>query len=141
LRTEQTEKAFHEDLKITQSNNANGFPSFLIKSNNGKKVMLRGYQSYDNFKSVIDYLTNGKLTEKSIQVNEDSIFDFISKYGHVSQAEIIETFNLSLNQLDDILQSLNEQNKIKNISAGNGYFITPKSNDISCDPKNGIFNI
>jgi len=72
------ENEFHEDLEITRVNNVNGFPSFLIKSDNGKKVLLKGYQSYDNFRAVIDYLTNGKLTEKNIEGTEESIFDFIN---------------------------------------------------------------
>lgn len=135
------EKAFYEDLKITRSYRANGFPSFLVKSSNGKEIMLRGYQSYDAFKQIINHLTGGELDEKKIKANEENIYGFISKYGTVAPVEIETTFNLTSAQAKKFLDKLQSQKKIDITPAGNGYFISLKANPLVCDSETGLCNI
>lgn len=135
------EKAFQEDLKITSSYRVHGFPSFLVKSSDGKEILLRGYQSFETFKAVIDQITNGELVQKNIAKNEESIMNFINKFEHVAAFEIATAFDLSKTELEEIIQSLEKQNLIKIIKAGNGYFVTPSSNPLYCDPITGMCNI
>ena len=127
------EKAFAEDLKTAQKYKAFGFPSFLVKSSDGREIMLRGYQPFENFKEVISHLTNGELVEKKIEKTQENILNFINKYEHVTPAEIQAVFELSGSELDETLQELLNQNLMATIPAGNGYFVTPPSEGLLCD--------
>lgn len=135
------EKAFEEDLYTTRSYKANGFPTFLVKVSNGKEVMLRGYQSYETFKQVIKQITDGKLVEKKLEVNEETILNFISKYGRVAPVEIEVTFNLTSAEVKEYLDNLKSQNAVGITPDGNGYFISIKANPLTCDSENGLCNI
>lgn len=134
------EMAFLEDLKLTSSYGANGFPSFLIKLGD-KGIMLRGYNTFDTFKAVIEQLTNGEVTPKQLGKSEAVILEFIKTFGHVAPVEISTTFDLTKDELNDILKSLDNQTLINITPAGNGAFITPSSEPLSCDPVTGMCNI
>lgn len=135
------EKAFREDLEITRSYRVNGFPSYAVKVNNGKALMLRGFQSFETFKAVIDQLTNNELIPKTIEKTEENIMSFINKFQKVAPAEIAATFNLSKAEVDETLESLKNQKLIKTSKVGNGYFITANSNTLACDPNTGVCHI
>jgi len=132
------EKAFYEDLKITQAYKIHGFPSFLIKGNVGKEILLRGYQSYDAFQEVINHLTNGSLVAKRIEGTEEAILDFVNRFGRVAQVEIEVCLNLSAAKVTERLQSLKKQKLITLLPAGNGYFITPRVEPLSCNSIAGM---
>jgi putative protein-disulfide isomerase len=57
-----TEAAFEEDLKTAQRYCAQGFPRFLVRYSE-KEVLLRGYQSFDAFRSVIKTIAGDTLKE------------------------------------------------------------------------------
>jgi predicted DsbA family dithiol-disulfide isomerase len=134
----RAEKAFREDLAITRTHRVHGFPSYLVKTNDGKSLSLRGFQSYETFKAVIDQLTNNELKAKNIERTEENIMAFINKYERVATVEISLTFNLSEAELEEVLESLKAQKLIKVSKAGNGYFITASSNPLVCDPSSGV---
>jgi putative protein-disulfide isomerase len=135
------EKAFREDLEITRSNRVQGFPSYAVKTSNGKTLMLRGFQSFETFKAVIAQLTNNEILPKTIEKTEENIMSFINKYQRVAPAEIAAAFNLSKAEIDEIVDSLRNQKLIKTSKAGNGYFITVNSNVLACDPNTGVCHI
>lgn len=131
------ECAFQSDLKITQDYGARGFPTFLVKFK-GKELILRGYQSYETFKEVINHLSGGKIQEKPIEGTEGTILDFLRKYGRAAPVELQVSFNLSEPRLDEILSSLIKQNLIIKQSFGNGFLIEMSSSSGVCDPKTGM---
>jgi hypothetical protein len=135
------EQAFEEDLYTTRSYKANGFPTFLVKANNGKQVMLRGYQSYATFNQVIKQITDGNIVEKKLEANEETILNFSRKYGRVAPAEIEVTFNLTPAMVREYLDELQSQNIVSITPAGNGYFASIKANPLICDSENGLCNI
>ena len=124
--------AFEEDLYTTAQHRAQGFPSFLIKHGD-QSTLLRGYQTYANFKVVINHLTNGEIKENKIESDEDAISDFINKYTSVTPAEIKMALNLSAHDLDVRIYSLIDKGQITKRMAGNGYFLMPKPNPMVCD--------
>jgi predicted DsbA family dithiol-disulfide isomerase len=138
LKDDTAEKAFREDLEITRAHRVHGFPSYLVKASNGKTLMLKGFQSFETFKAVVDQLTNNGLTPKTIEKTEENIMSFINKFERVAQAEISEAFSLSKAEGEEIVESLKNQKLIKVSEAGNGYFITANSNSLVCDPNSGV---
>ncbi len=132
----KAQKAFEEDLYTTSQFKANGFPSFLLKYGENT-MLLRGYQNYSNFNAVIKHLTKGEIQEVKQLPTEDNILQFIEKYGTVAPVEIKMTFDLTDIEFEKIQNLLSGKQLIIKKEAGNGYFISLKSNPMSCDSETG----
>ncbi len=132
----KAQKAFEEDLYTTAQFRANGFPSFLIKYGENS-TLLRGYQNYNNFKAVINQVSNGAVQEVKVQSTEENVLDFINKYNSLAPVEIKMAFDLSDEEFEKIQNSLSEKQLISIREAGNGYFISPKSNPMACNLETG----
>jgi len=130
------QKAFEDDLYTTAQFRVHGFPGFLVKYGE-KSILLRGYQTYQNFQSVISSLSNGEIREVEITPNEAAVMDFIGKYSSVAPAEIKMALNLLPRELDKYTEALLEKQQITKRIAGNGYFLSPKSNPMVCDSESG----
>ena len=129
--------AFEEDLYTTAQYGARGFPTFLIKYGE-KSMMLRGYHRYNDFKSVINNLSNGKVSELPFEPNEETVLEFINKYGSAAPVEIKMAFNLSDDAFEKTARTLLDKQQIGRREAGNGYFIIPKVNPMACDINTGV---
>jgi putative protein-disulfide isomerase len=128
--------AFEGDLYTTSQYRAHGFPTFLLKYGE-KSTLLRGYQNYNNFKAVINQLTNGEVKEVKVLPTEENVYEFIKKYNSLAPVEIKMAFDLSEAEFEKIQNSLLEKQLIINKKAGNGFFISPKNNPMICDMKTG----
>lgn len=131
------QKAFEDDLYTTAQYRVHGFPGFLVRYGE-KSILLRGYQSYQNFKSVINSLSDGEISEIEVTPNESAVIAFINKYTTVAPVEIRMAFNLSADELDKLIDRLIEKQQITKRIAGNGYFLSPKSNPMVCDSDTGL---
>lgn len=129
--------AFEEDLYTTAQYRAQGFPSFLIKYGD-KSTLLRGYQSYANFKAIIKHLSNGEISENKIESGEGAVSDFINKYQSVAPAEVRMALNLSETDFEEMKVSLLDKKLIAERKAGNGSFFTPLTNPMVCDIETGV---
>ena len=134
------EEAFQKDLKTTYQYKAQGFPSFLVQFGE-KGVMLRGYQVFDNFKNVIDHLSDHTVKGQEIDATEENILAFIEKYDRVVKHEIKVSFDLQDTQLDEILQKLEDKNLIKVRPIANGFYVEMKKSPLACDSETGICHI
>jgi len=134
------QKAFEDDLYTTAQYRVHGFPGFLVKYGD-KSILLRGYQSYSNFKSVINNVTNGEAREIEINPSEETVLAFINKYPTVAPAEIKMALDLSAVELDLHINALIDKQQIIKIIAGNGYFLSPKANPMVCDTDSGTCRI
>lgn len=129
------EAAFEEDRRLTQSYGASGFPSFLIKNEAGKEIMLRGYQSYENFKSAMKYLSEEELKEVEQEASESSIINFIKTFDRVTTVEIKEAFDLSDGETDKWINSLLGKKMLEEIPIGNGFNYQISKSGPLCDDK------
>ncbi|WP_136525472.1 DsbA family oxidoreductase [Geomonas ferrireducens] len=126
------QKAFEQDLAITQRYNARGFPTFLVRFE-GKETLLRGYRRYEDFKAVIGLMTEGEIAELPISPSEEAVMAFIRTYLSVAPVEIKMTFDLADAEWDSMLDSLLAKGMIVRREAGNGYFVSPKTGGAVCD--------
>lgn len=133
----KAQAAFEIDLQKTAQFKASGFPSFLLKYGDSS-MLLRGYQNYSNFTAVINHLSSGEIKENNMESSENAVLNFISKYVSVAPVEISMAFHLSDNTLEKHIDSLIEKQKITKRKAGNGYFLSPKSNPMLCDSDTGL---
>lgn len=135
------EKAFREDREIMKNYKVFVLPTFLVRFNNCKEVMLKTYKPFDTFKAVIDEITNRQIVEKKIKKTKENIMNFIKKYEHVAPVEIAVVFDLTKNETDEIIKELEMQKLVKINPAGNGYFVTPYFSPFSCNTETGACHI
>ena len=129
----KAQNAFEEDRYLTKTHRANGFPSFLIKNKAGKEIMLRGYQSYENFKSTINHLSNNELVENKQEASEKEILNFVEAFDKVTKVEIKEIFDLSETELEKWIKLLVDKKMLKATAVGNGYYYQLSKSGAMCD--------
>lgn len=129
--------AFEGDLTITAQYQAHGYPTFLVRFGE-KETLLRGYKKYEEFKAVMELLTNGAIHERQAPASEEAIMAFIRSYGSVAPIEIKIAFDLTNADLKSTVDSLLTRQMISRRVAGNGYFISPTTSSMACDSTTGI---
>jgi predicted DsbA family dithiol-disulfide isomerase len=134
------EAAFQEDLYITQKYSVRGFPSFLIRYD-GKEIMIRSYQSFESFQSVINSLASETVIDYMPENTEENILGFIKKYGRVAPVELQMSFDMTDKENDEIIDNLLKKNQCRTIQAGNGFFIEAVTSPMSCDAISGVCNL
>jgi len=121
LESKKAKDAFYADLHEARSQGISGFPTFVIRNQEGQEIMLRGYRSFETFKEVFHSLVKVPLKERS----PTNIENFVKKYGHVATREVAEVFGLNLEEAKQKLQDLEMAGIIREIHLGNGSFWEP----------------
>ena len=134
------QQAFEQDLALTARYGARGFPSFLLKYGE-KEMVIRGYKRYEEFKALIKHLSGGATQERPVSANEETIMAFITRYGSAAPVEVQTAFDLSSDELKNVIDSLHEKRLVRKREAGNGYFILPKVSAAACDLATGVCSI
>lgn len=116
------EKAFREELRECRALGATGFPTFYIKNRQGEGVFLNGYRRFDSFDRAFKELAGDGLVKRRLESTPESILAFIAKYGKVAGKEVAEVFDLTDEQAEKTLRTLETDGKIERHKAGNGYF-------------------
>lgn len=129
--------AFEDDLEVTARYQAHGYPTFLVRFGE-KETLLRGYRKYEDFKAVMELLTNGAIHERLVPASEEAIMAFIRTYVSVAPIEIKMAFDLTDSELKTTVDSLLTQQLITRREVGNGYFISPTTSSMACDTATGI---
>lgn len=115
-------KAFQEDQKIMHQYGVTGFPSFLIRYGK-KELLLRGYQKYATFQSIIKMLAGGHVHEIGLGKTPEDVLDFIAFYERVTPKEIEEVFDFRKEVAHAIVETLRKDGYVKITPVGNGYYI------------------
>jgi putative protein-disulfide isomerase len=134
------EAAFREDLKTTRRYRVSGFPTFLIRYD-GKEMLIRSYQRYEAFRSLITTMSGGKVLDAIPEKTDENILKFVGKYGRVAPVEIRMAFDLSESETNSIIERLATKGQIKVTPAGNGTFIETSANPMDCDLATGICSL
>ncbi|NLW28627.1 MAG: hypothetical protein GXY98_01805 [Erysipelothrix sp.] len=66
LNSEEASNVYNEELANTKGSGVIVFPTFIVRVNTERQVMLRGYQTLDSFKQVINYLSDGLIKETEV---------------------------------------------------------------------------
>lgn len=130
------EAAFKEDLYTTRQYGVTGFPTFLIRYGD-KEVLMRSYQGFNAFQSVIRSLAGDAVRDTAPEKTEENILAFIQRYGRVAPIEIQMSFDLSGIEVGEIIDHMQEKKLCRKIPAGNGLFIASVYNPMACDSDTG----
>lgn len=132
------EGAFRGDMALGKALGVQGFPTFLVKYNN-QQVMLRGFQEFDTFVSVINMISNGKLIPLHPPISDEHLLSFMERHPRLAAAEIMQAYNLgSQDKVDEWVERLVDEGKVEKQVVGQSYFINKITSKNSCDPKMGV---
>jgi predicted DsbA family dithiol-disulfide isomerase len=126
------ETAFRADLALVRKYGVRGFPTFLVRFGE-KEVLLRGYQNFESIKSVIKSLSGESALDQAPEKTEENLIAFVKKYNRVAPVEIQEAFELSQEEVHQLMTRLEAQKQIRITPAGNGFWVETQSEPMSCD--------
>jgi len=127
------ESAFKGDMALGRALGVKGYPTFLVKYNN-QQVMLRGYQEFDTFVSVIHSISDRKLYPQHPQMSDNHLLKFMDKHPRLAAAEIMHAYNLgSFDKVDEWVERLVDDGKVEKQVVGQSYFIKKIISKNSCD--------
>ena len=135
------EQAFKDDQDIMHQYSIRGFPSYLLKGVEGKEIVMRGYQTYDDFLAVINMLSEDIVNPPNIVANEETVLDFISRYGHIAPVELQEAFNLDKDATKNWLDRLINKGVVSTQKVGGGAFYALSSQFGFCNSNAGVCNM
>lgn len=121
----RAEKAFYDDLVDARSLGVTGFPTFYLRNKDGDFIILRGYKSFEDFRTVIRNVTRGTAVERNLEPTLENILSFITRHKKVATKEVAEVFDLKLENAEAKLDELRRKGAIERIPAGNGAFWKP----------------
>lgn len=123
LRDGSAKKLFEADKNYAASLGITGFPTCIVEYGE-KKVMLKGYNSYESFVSVIDEISGGKVRPRKPAANGEAILELLAKYGRLAVEELRQAFEFPDQlALRAALDELLVQNRLRIEKAGNGYIV------------------
>lgn len=129
------EQTFKSDRNRMNQYSIRGFPGYLVKNNEGKEVLMQGYQSYEDFIAVINSLSENRLAPAHYKINKKTIINFISCYDRIAPVELQVVFNLDKNITQNWLNSLTNSGHLSVQKVGNGVFYSLSSQSDFCDNK------
>lgn len=127
LDSQQAKDDFQQDRQLIAQLGVNGFPAFLIQYND-KSILLKGYQTLENFKAVIKALGVGN---QEAVFNENEVMRYLQKFNKAFLCEIEICFAQSAENCLQLLEKLQAQGKIS-ISKVENTFEICISNAASC---------
>lgn len=141
MRDGSAEQAFKADQDIVRRYSIRGFPSYLLKEVEGKEIVMRGYQTYDDFLAVINMLSEDIVNPPDIVASEETLLDFITRYGHIAPVELQEAFNLGKDATQNWLELLINKGDVSTQKVGNGAFYALSSQSGFCNSDAGVCNL
>lgn len=138
LNSGEAKKKFEADRALARSVGVTGFPSFLIKSAQGRQVLVRGYKTFAEFQEIITYLTEGTLKPIEITPTFELLTDLLDQHPKLALEEVRQALNFSSKEkTEQWLESFIKDGSIQKEDAGTSYFIK-KTNSLACDLDTGI---
>lgn len=120
----QAEKKFKADLGITYSTGVNSFPSFLVKSAQARQVLVRGFNTFEDFKEIISHLTDGALVAEKVTPSFEALSELMYKHPKLALEEVRQAFDFdSQSDAEEWLEPFIKDGSLVKEEAGTSYFI------------------
>lgn len=88
-------RAFRTDLGLVEAMGVSVFPTFRVKSSRARQVMMRGYNTLEDFQNVFSELSGGTLKPLPSPPEEEVLRWLMDSRGPLSQEEIYAAFDFA----------------------------------------------
>lgn len=120
---------FEKDLQLCRQFQIYAFPSYLVRNEEGKGMLLRGFQTYETFLQAIKQLSHTEIKEQQ-QFSKESIRKnietLIEEYETITLMELATILDCSKEEVEPIIKELLAEGLIEKKDAGNGYLLKYK---------------
>ncbi|MEI8201311.1 MAG: DsbA family protein [Eubacteriales bacterium] len=138
IKSGEAEKKFNGDMALTRASGIGGFPSFLVKTSDGRQVMVRGYKTREEFEEIISYLTDGSLQASEVTPSLEALTELMNKHPRLALEEVRQAFDFSTKkETDEWIAPYIEDGSLMKEEAGTSYFIR-KASSFACNMTTGI---
>lgn len=112
--SKEAKEAFLNDRRAIASLGVRGFPAFLIEYN-GKRTLLRGYQSLESFKAVIKALG---AESKEVVLNKEEVMRYLNTFKSAFLCELEVCFG---KEYLGVLKELQAEGKVELVEVENTF--------------------
>ncbi len=93
--------AFQTDLGLTQGFGVRVFPTFQVKNQRGRQVMMRGFNTLKDFEKVFGDLSAEKLKPLAAPPETETLDWLLQSHGPLAQEEVFQAFDFESRQHAD----------------------------------------
>ena len=117
-------RAFQTDLGLGKALGVSSFPTFLVKSAQARQIMMRGFNTRQDFERVFAQLTDGELKPLASPPEEEVLMWLLKNHGSLAREEVFQAFDfISRDEADSFLKPLINTGKLVKVQAGTGYLV------------------
>ncbi len=117
-------KKFKADLAITASTGVNVFPTFLIKTAQARQVLVRSFNTYEDFVEIISHLTDGSLKPIEVKPTYEGLEELMKNHPKLALEEVRQAFAFPTSQeANEWIEGLIKEKQLIKEEAGTSYFI------------------
>ena len=117
-------KKFKADLAITASSAVNVFPTFLVKTAQARQVIVKSFNTFEDFKEIISHLTDGALQPIEVTPSYEGLAKLMDKHPKLALEEVRQAFDFSTREeADKWIEQFVKDKRLTKESAGTSYFI------------------
>ncbi len=77
-------------------------PAYLL-TYQGKTFVVKGLPKYEDWQKLIQQVTNGAITERTVKLDTATLAAFLNKHPHISQLELQTAFDVNEQAITDAL--------------------------------------
>ncbi|NLJ89663.1 MAG: DsbA family protein [Clostridiales bacterium] len=127
----QATKKFNADLAITASTGVDVFPTFLVKTAQARQVLVRSFNTFEDFVEIISYLTDGALKPIELVASYEALADLMTKHPRLALEEVRQAFDFSTrDEADKWLNQFVDEGRLIKEEAGTSYFVRLSSDTV-----------
>lgn len=117
-------KKFKADLAITASSAVNVFPTFLVKTAQARQVIVKSFNTFEDFKEIISHLTDGALQPIEVTPSYEGLAKLMDKHPKLALEEVRQAFDFSTREeADKWIEQFVKDKRLTKELAGTSYFI------------------
>lgn len=88
-------------------------PAYLL-TYQGKTFVVKGLPKYEDWQKLIQQVTNGAITERTVKFDVATLTAFLNKHPHISQLELQTAFDVNEQNITDALATVDlEKQRVK----------------------------
>ncbi|MHC1787490.1 MAG: DsbA family protein [Christensenellales bacterium] len=120
----RAERAFRTDLGLVRGLGVSVFPTFQLKTAQGRQMMMRGYNTREDFDRAISALTDGDLQPLASPPEREVLLWLIAKQGRLAREEVYQAFDFADRaEADHWVETLIGAGLLQREPAGTSWFV------------------